>query len=945
MILYNLFYFNLSIMEEKKIDSIINSYESNEPMKLFFEKFYEKRNIIFEHIYNALKHNDNKKEEEENKMIQEIINQKNVEDFDKIQMIKKLKTNNYIKNFEKNYKPEQLQKYNLGLIATSYPNRISLVFYGDMEELKNYKIDEINKDECSNEKHNKKSENLLDKNGNEEKKDILVLMDIEFITKIKINEDEEWICNSEYAIYLIYIEKNLTNPHPYPEKDDDSSYSITDEVDIKHFVFITNNKYNREKKILEIKAELNISNIYNDIKKKDTTYKEYIDKYLNVIEPEEIDIKDYYDNKIALYFETLNKYTNIKTIIFQDENILNGFYKIIFLNELYYYGKLRFLYLDLKILNEIKNKNEKRKYLSYYIARVYNCYTKFKDDFENFVNENLKEVNDKNFINNLIDKMLDKNNNLIENNNEKTPFYIIIDNIDTDEDYKIIERLMDYDEIKNTYIYGILNIDTTFGQKQFMKLYNKKITERGFYVHYLNSNNSELVNKKDYNLIDFFKDIGKNINILKDFLKLIYFKKYFNENVNNDNNFLMKYIKYIKLIITEDNNNCLSIDDIEFKNEEIKIKFIKHYKDILISYLNKKNDKIIEDLFSELNSVFFEKQIILDILLDKIKSDKERNFKELNVHTIYCMDLDLEKIDFNQYKEKDIIIIQDSQTGEVYDFGIIVNNKVKLYQVSTNKSKKDLIRLDKNKIEFDCNYMKNKYLKNFGNYSNFSFGIITSTLTYNNYSKLLGEKKDISNTPYYLMKEHCRKNNYELFIYDLIKQKIYKENNSNKLIEYDLYKFNNENELKIPKLKEIYTKSPKKISMKRFKKENFIQKLKNTNLFSGLDINENMNSLNVVGKFDYKNELLNIGEIEEENYFIYISGNKKDKQYEILKHGQETLVKEIKEKDWISYKKNEDNEITLNKNNSEILLFNIGKEITFLGKKRKIEPINSEKNN
>ena len=122
LILYNLFYLNLSIMEEKKIDSITNSYESNESMKLFFEK----RNTIFEHIYNVLANNSN--EEEENRKIQEIINQKNIEDVDKIQLIKKLKAKNYIKNLEQNYKPEHLQKYNLGLIVTSYPNTIKLVF-------------------------------------------------------------------------------------------------------------------------------------------------------------------------------------------------------------------------------------------------------------------------------------------------------------------------------------------------------------------------------------------------------------------------------------------------------------------------------------------------------------------------------------------------------------------------------------------------------------------------------------------------------------------------------------------------------------------------------------------------------------------------------------------------------------------------------------------------
>ena len=954
---------------EERIKSIYKSYEKNEPMKLFFEKYFEKRNIIFENIYNILESNAN---EEENRKIQEIINQENIEDFDKIQLIKGIKTENFIKNFTRNYKPEQLQKYNLGLIVPPYTDIIKLVFYGTKEELKNYKIDENNKDEYSDEKNNKKSENLEEKNENKEKEKekeettenkkeelnhYIFLMYIDFIAKIKINEDEEWICNPDYAIYLIYIKKNLKNPHPDSKNEDESSYYLSDDSNIEHFVFITNNKYKEKKKILEIKADLNISNIYKDIVNKNDSYEEYINNYLQGINSKEINIKKYINNQIVSYFEKLNKYEGVKNIIFQEENILNGFYKIISLNDLYYNEFLRFFYLDLKIFNEIKNTNEKRKYLSYYIARLYNCNTEFEKDFENFVNENLKNVKDKNFINILIDKIIDENRNLIKNN-EETPFYIIIDNIDTYENYKILERLMnhDYDVLKNTYIYGVINIDEVFGQEKFMKVYNKKITERGFYVHYLNSNNSDIINNNDHNLNKFFKDIGNSIKILKDFLLLIYFKKYVNEYTDFDYNILMNYIKYIKLIIKEDNNNFLYINDIEFKNEEIKNLFIKNYKDILMHYLNNKNDNFIRDLFSDVNSIFFEKQIILDILLDKIKSNKERNFKELKVHLIYNMDLDLSKIDFSQYKDKDIIIIQDSKTGEIYDFGIIVNNCVKLYQVSTIKTKEDLIRLDKKLIEFDCDYMKNKYLNKFGDYNNFSFGIITSTSTFNNYSKLLEEKKNISNAPYNLMKEYCLKNNYELFIYDLFKQKIYKEDETNKLIECDLYNFNVKNELNIPKLKKIYAQNPKKISMKTFKKENFIKKLKDTELFDGLD--DNMNSINVIGKFEYKDALLNIEEIEEDNYFIYISGNTKDKKnLEIFKYGKETDIYEVEEKKRIFYefnkikedkedkkvnenKKNiekKENKITLSKNGSEILLFNIGKEIKFLGKKRKID--------
>ena len=66
-----------------------------------------------------------------------------------------------------------------------------------------------------------------------------------------------------------------------------------------------------------------------------------------------------------------------------------------------------------------------------------------------------------------------------------------------------------------------------------------------------------------------------------------------------------------------------------------------------MSYLNNNDDEFLAQLFSETNGFFFEKQIILDILLDKIKSDRNRNFEELNVHSIYCMDFDVNKLDIS----------------------------------------------------------------------------------------------------------------------------------------------------------------------------------------------------------------------------------------------------------------------------------------------------------
>lgn len=177
----------------------------------------------------------------------------------------------------------------------------------------------------------------------------------------------------------------------------------------------------------------------------------------------------------------------------------------------------------------------------------------------------------------------------------------------------------------------------------------------------------------------------------------------------------MKYIKYIKLDITEDINNCLTILNIEFKSKEIKNKFIQNYKNILIQYLNnannKINDKILENLFSDVNGSFFEKQIILDILLNKIKNQNNKNLKfiELKVHSIYCINSNIKNI--KKFKDKNIILTQESKTGEIYDFGIIIGNTVKLYQASINKPEKNLIRLNRNLIEIDCKYMKTKFLK------------------------------------------------------------------------------------------------------------------------------------------------------------------------------------------------------------------------------------------
>ena len=946
-------------MEEINKALIQNDYANNIRLKFFFDKFLEKRNTIFEYIYEILE--DNNDNEKENQLIQEIINQEYSTIDDKIEKIKDLKCEKYYQNYNKNYNSEGLKKYNLGLFCSLHPTCVQLVYYENNEEIKEDKdkqdSNQIENNNDNPSKNDEKKNVNNDKEKKEEKnKKFTILFDIDILTKIKINDDEEWICNSDYALYLIHIIKHLKNPHPTnidEELSDESSYSLTDKQNMDHLFFISNNKNNSKKKIIEVKADLNCSDIYRDIKEKGSSdfALKFIKNSLPGININDIKRESYTNNRIYRYFKDLCNFKPRKNIIFQDENYINSFAKIISLNHLYFKEDIRYLYLDLNVLDKIEKTNEKRNYLSYFIARIFNCDKNFKEDFETFVNENIKDIRDKNFYSNFIEKIIAKNNDLIKNNDERTPLYIIIDNIESDKGFNLFEKLINDDDNENIYIYGIINIDSIFGQNKFLKLYNKKYTERGkigYYIHYLYSNDNG--NIKESELNRFFEEIKTDVKTLPDFIQLLYFREYINECFHINIDFLMKYIKYIKLIISEDISNRLEIKDIEFKNEEIKKKFILNYKNILVSYLNNDNDEYIKRLFSETNGVFFEKQIILDILLNKIKGEHSKNFKELNVHTIYCMDFDINKIDINQYKNNDIIIIQNSQTGEIYDFGIIVNNSIKLYQVSIKKSADALSKLEKNLIEVDCEYMMKKGLNNICNSDNFSFGIITSKSTFIEYSNLIEEKKKlkdegienknkidkinnkIKKTSYFLMKDHCQINKYELFIFDLKTKTIYIEDSSNKLIEYNLYQFHDENKLNIPNLENIFKFKPKKLSLKYYKKENFIKKLNETELFS--DLENDANSLNIVAKFDYQKEFLNIENIKEDNYFIYINGKeKKDiKRLEIIKYKNETIVNEISQNKRISC---ENYNVKINKKESEVILFKLNDEKKFLGKKRK----------
>ena len=100
---------------------------------------------------------------------------------------------------------------------------------------------------------------------------------------------------------------------------------------------------------------------------------------------------------------------------------------------------------------------------------------------------------------------------------------------------------------------------------------------------------------------------------LKEFIQLIHFKEFVEECEDVNYNFLSKYINYIELIITQNNDNKLNIADIKFKSKEIENKFISDYKNIIVEFIN--NEEDMKELFSGENVFFFRKTINIRFII------------------------------------------------------------------------------------------------------------------------------------------------------------------------------------------------------------------------------------------------------------------------------------------------------------------------------------------
>ena len=183
------------------------------------------------------------------------------------------------------------------------------------------------------------------------------------------------------------------------------------------------------------------------------------------------------------------------------------------------------------------------------------------------------------------------------------------------------------------------------------------------------------------------------------------------------------------------------------------------------------------------------------------------------------------------------------------------------------------------------------------------------------------------------MKQYSKDNDYELIIYDLSYNKFYIEDNSYNLIDYKyFYEFIKGKRLNLNGFDNIFKFQPEKISIKKFNKNNFIEKLKKTQLFSNIS-EDNQDHINIIAKFKYKEEFLDIKKINEENTCLCILHETKKINKNIFIYKDESIYNliEMKNSTNMIY---DPKKITMPKRNTEIILFNFKKDIQFLGIKR-----------
>jgi len=422
---------------------------------------------------------------------------------------------------------------------------------------------------------------------------------------------------------------------------------------------------------------------------------------------EEINMADYYDkfsyklysnlaeiiekksNEMIIKNEERKNFRNfLKNINMKKEEIiiLTGAQKIgITFSILQIVKYFTILYIDLNTIFSLKS-SDKRKYIFTRFMNLFSDYQKYNA----FINKNILELQGYNNILSIIE------NTIIKIANELKNIIIIIDNYD---DYLVGEKKLSSDYLDKLYeIVKNKSLKIIFiGRGNFIS----KLVLDYFY------NRSNI---KYYILFNYYNTLDLNIeNIIHSYYKdnnMNEIDLYYNRRLKDNmeiiilNLIMMKNLKNIK---KENFNGEFPFQFFHFKiDKDEKLNIEEQFKDLIdlnniklreyMAKINTNINKIYEKSSPSVKGFIFE-ELVVSILMNNKSSLKNLQFPGNNIIEVESI-YNLKDVKLIQNLEDGPILIIQKTNGEVFDFGILINNnEINCFvggQIGLNKTSTDI---------------------------------------------------------------------------------------------------------------------------------------------------------------------------------------------------------------------------------------------------------------
>lgn len=479
---------------------------------------------------------------------------------------------------------------------------------------------------------------------------------------------------------------------------------------------------------------------------------------------------------------------------------------------------IKYFYLNIDyLINESSIKNI-RKYIFFYLSTLFFT-NEYKEYIEFIEKEVLSIINYKGKT--LIIKLLE----ILQKNIKNMELYI--DNIKTKMEFDIIDDFIKtYDaninifiQINNNTLPTLCNINfklITYEPDSF------SISDDMEYHLPLKLDAISLtVIKNTYS--EQLKSYFSNFDY-EDYRFLLKIKLFLN-STNFDLIELKKYASFLDFLLIKIHNK--RVNKINFRNNMIK----EIFDDLYEGYITKMKN-INSNIFSEISKseegIYFEKQIIFDLITNKV------NIQKVKIDKIFSIK---EFPDFKKIEKQGILFIQTNTNAPYYDFSYIYTfnnlNILKCCQIGINKNIRELEKLNKMFLLFDLYFFCQKLRQEKKiQIDKIEICIITTYKAYEEYINRNLKTKEKKYNNFETMKNYCHQNDFVFLIYDINNSEFFIFNKDNILTKTNLESVVFPNELK-----NIFENDD---DIKGIKKLNYYFKLKSPNVIGKIKLNNNM---------------------------------------------------------------------------------------------------------